>query len=44
MSDGSKSINEFDWSTVRRRKDFEGALRIAVPLGEDLIVSLGYVR
>ena len=40
MSVGEKSINELDWSTARSRKDFEGVLRMAAPLGEDLMVNL----
>jgi len=33
-------MSELDWSTSRKRKDFDGVERIAVPLGEGLIVSL----
>jgi len=33
-------MSELDWSTSRKRKDLDGAERIAVPLGEGLIVNL----
>ena len=34
------SIKEFDWSTVRSKKDLVGVLRIAVPFGDGFIVRL----
>jgi hypothetical protein len=40
MSVGAKSMSELDWSTERKRNDFAGVLRIAAPLGDDLIVKL----
>jgi len=33
-------MSELDWSTSRKRKDLDGVERIAVPLGEGLIVNL----